>query len=457
MSEETSVKIPKEFDPDYKPTFERPNYSWKTSVRDWYRQSWAGSISDKQAEDGLLSLLPFYPNADKTRIAKVIDTKIDETGNYIHEFYIENTEKSKKPLDVVLIHGYAASLGLFIDNFNDISLIPGIKIHAIDLLGFGLSSRPDFPNYKSDTKEDILKSEDWFIDSLEQWRIKRGINQFVLMGHSFGGYLSSAYALKYNKKVEKSANNEFGSDNLIEKLVLISPVGVERNKYSLLKDTDQSHVVSPEQQRQENSRDPDIDVDKEFTQDQDGYIHDDFNSTGIIHDNDYEPVTANTKKSKLIKNLWGKNVSPFSIIRNVGPIKSKLISNWTTMRFAHVYAQDPQKFQKVHDYIYRIFNGKGSGEYALTRVLAFGAVAKLPLIDRCPKPFVQMNLPTLWLYGDRDWMSESAGLQMTKEINKLASKKLADYKIVPNAGHHLYLDNPAGFKSEIFKFLASDK
>ena len=51
------------------------------------------------------------------------------------------------------------------------------------------------------------------------------------MGHSFGGYLSCAYALKYNKKIIERGI----SLNLIEKLILISPVGVERSQYSLLK------------------------------------------------------------------------------------------------------------------------------------------------------------------------------------------------------------------------------
>lgn len=440
----TPGKLPSEFDPSHKPVYERPTYSWTDSFKDWYRQSCFGSVSERKAEDGLLSILPFYPNSDGTRTATIIDTPIDKDNNYIHEFYIENNQvasDSLRPLDIVLIHGYAAALGLFVDNFDNLSRIPGIKIHAIDLLGFGLSSRPNFPQLNGDKKEDIMKVEDWFIDSLEQWRIKRGINQFVLMGHSFGGYLSSAYALKYNKKI---TTVEGKSGNMIDKLVLISPVGVERNKYSLLKDLNESSQVSSSQQSRENLQDPNLPVDQEFE-----------NQETIVNGNDYDPVAkhSNTRRLRLIKQLWEHNVSPFSIIRNVGPLRSKMISSWTTMRFAHVYAKDPQRFQQVHDYIYRIFNAKGSGEYALTRVLAFGAVAKLPLLDRCPQPFVQMNLPTLWLYGDRDWMNEAAGLEMTKEIKKLSPNLQADFKLISNAGHHLYLDNPSGFESEIFKFL----
>ena len=36
------------------------------------------------------------------------------------------------------------------------------------------------------------------------------------------------------------------------------------------------------------------------------------------------------------------------------------------------------------------------------------------LLDRCPEKFVKMGLPTLWVYGDKDWMNEKAGFEMTK-------------------------------------------
>ena len=83
-------------------------------------------------------------------------------------------------------------------------------------------------------------------------------------------------------------------------------------------------------------------------------------------------------------------------------------------------------------------------------------MAKLPLLDRCPEKFVKMKLPTLWLYGDKDWMNDEAGLEMTNEINDLSikenSEKLASFHIISNAGHHLYLDNPPEFAKIVFQF-----
>ncbi|EMG47585.1 SPAC6G10.03c Probable cardiolipin-specific deacylase 1 [Candida maltosa Xu316] len=408
-----------------------PNYSWLQSATDWFKQSLKPSYEDQKVESRLLSYLPFFPESDGTRRASIVNTDVGN-GQYIHELFIENLEDRSKGLtgtnEVVLVHGYAASLGLFIDNFDSLSRIPGIKIHAIDMLGFGLSSRPKFPDLPSSTKEDVYKVEDWFIDPFEKWRKERGIGKFILMGHSFGGYLSCAYAMKYNKKVIENGI----SSNLIEKLVLISPVGVERNESAILKE--------------DRGLSPHVSVEQEILADQED----------IVEGKDI-PELPRTRTRRLIDYMWVHNYSPFSIIRNAGPFKSKLISRWTTHRFSHVYYQDKQHFNNIHDYIYRIFNAKGSGEYAITRVLAVGAVAKLPLIDRCPDKFVDMKLPTLWLYGDKDWMNDEAGLEMTNKINSLStskySEKLANFRIISNAGHHLYLDNPPEFAKVIYKFL----
>ncbi len=82
------------------------------------------------------------------------------------------------------------------------------------LLGFGLSSRPDFyDSIQSTGKEptSVEGAESFFVDSLEEWRKAQNIEKMVLAGHSMGGYLSVAYTEKYPERVSK--------------LILISPVG----------------------------------------------------------------------------------------------------------------------------------------------------------------------------------------------------------------------------------------
>lgn len=40
------------------------------------------------------------------------------------------------------------------------------------------------------------ETEAWFIDSLEEWRKSKNLSNFILLGHSFGGYVAAKYALK---------------------------------------------------------------------------------------------------------------------------------------------------------------------------------------------------------------------------------------------------------------------
>lgn len=454
VSHETSEIRPQKVN-EFNDGRKRPNYLWKQSFNDWFKQAWGGEYSDEKVESRLLSILPFWPASDGKRSAQIINTDIGG-GKFIHEFYIENTEKPTAETenavkDVVLVHGYAASLGLFVDNFDALSSVPGIRIHALDLLGFGLSSRPKFPNFPSGTKQEIYKVEDWFIDSLEDWRKKRGINHFVLVGHSFGAYLSCAYALKYQQNLLNAATGK--GYNMIDKLVLLSPVGVERNKYSLLQNEPlpQGQVTAAERQK-ENADTREVRLSQEVEANQAEIMLG--KKKAVVAE---EPEEPRSRRRKFIEYLWRNNVSPFSILRLAGPAKSKLISRWTTHRFAHIHETNPEQFQNMHDYFYRVFTAAGSGEYAITRVLDTGALAKLPLLDRCPEKFVKMGLPTLWVYGDKDWMNEEAGYEMTQEINALLNAthqpNLALFSILKNAGHHLYLDNPPDFAKVVLKFL----
>uniref|UniRef100_F6XKZ6 AB hydrolase-1 domain-containing protein n=2 Tax=Ciona intestinalis TaxID=7719 RepID=F6XKZ6_CIOIN len=68
-------------------------------------------------------------------------------------------------------------------------------LYAFDLLGFGRSSRPKFGS-------DPDEVEKMFVQSIEDWRQAQDLNKMILLGHSFGGYLVSSYALKYPDRVK---------------------------------------------------------------------------------------------------------------------------------------------------------------------------------------------------------------------------------------------------------------
>uniref|UniRef100_A0A3Q3WND2 (Lyso)-N-acylphosphatidylethanolamine lipase n=1 Tax=Mola mola TaxID=94237 RepID=A0A3Q3WND2_MOLML len=93
---------------------------------------------------------------------------------------------------LVMVHGFGGGVGLWIRNLEPLSRWR--SIYAFDLLGFGRSSRPNFPS-------DAAKAEEQFVDSIEQWRQSVGLENMILLGHSLGGYLATSYAIQYPSRV----------------------------------------------------------------------------------------------------------------------------------------------------------------------------------------------------------------------------------------------------------------
>lgn len=81
------------------------------------------------------------------------------------------------------------------------------RVTTIDLLGMGASGRPHF---KLRTARDCIE---FFIHSIEAWmRTVKLDEQFILIGHSLGAYISVEFSLRYSHRVNK--------------LILLSPAGI---------------------------------------------------------------------------------------------------------------------------------------------------------------------------------------------------------------------------------------
>ncbi|XP_034945385.1 (Lyso)-N-acylphosphatidylethanolamine lipase isoform X2 [Chelonus insularis] len=102
-----------------------------------------------------------------------------------------NEDSSKTP--IVLLHGLGAGVALWCLNLD--SLSQERPVYAMDLLGFGRSSRPTFSN-------DAREAESQLVRSVEEWRREMQLDKFVLLGHSMGGFLAASYAIEHPNRVK---------------------------------------------------------------------------------------------------------------------------------------------------------------------------------------------------------------------------------------------------------------
>jgi cardiolipin-specific phospholipase len=399
-------------------------------------------------------------------------------GRALNEFSVERIGEEVEN-NLVILHGYGAGLGFFYRNFEALSRAQGWKLYALDLLGMGRSSRPDFKILAKDKEGKITESENWFIDALEEWRIKRGLEKFTLVGHSLGGYLSVAYALKYPGRLNK--------------LILASPVGIPEDPYAV-----NEEMPDPEDSTMAN----------EFTQDASETTSG--NAAKPVADNNNflnqrkkgeEAAPKDPPRRRMpgwLTYLWEANmVSPFSLVRWSGPLGPRLVSGWTSRRFSQLPEEEAQA---LHDYSYSLFRQRGSSEYALAYLLAPGAFARSPLIrriqgvgrqwiqahdgptvdgDEPPKKCIlskstpraasiasatrsthsqegerEHGIPIVFMYGEHDWMDVAGGFASEEKIKQERARILmnataeerkkdqgeAKVVIINKAGHHVYLD-----------------
>ena len=476
---------------------------YKAAVGQW----WA-SISPAMAEHNVMSFVPYLQkppthtqtgsapvsaqqstmsiNSDPSREAAPVRTnsindpygprswhsnlvKLSGKNRALNEFTVERVGEEVEE-NLVMLHGYGAGLGFFYKNFEGLSRVKGWKLYALDMLGMGRSSRPAFKVHAKDQAGKITEAENWFIDALEEWRALKKIDKFTLLGHSMGGYMAVAYALKY--------------PGHLNKLILASPVGFPEDPYAM-----QAEMPEPEDSTMAN----------EFLQDAEDEIVQGSGKLKTNGDNNNflnarskaDPLKPTQPQEaprrplpKWLVYLWDANISPFSIVRWAGPLGPRFVSGWTSRRFSHLPADESEA---LHDYAYSLFRQRGSGEYALAYILAPGAFARSPLIRRIhgvgrqplplpssptqtapeatpptssnslsqhPKLSKETGIPIVMMYGENDWMDIAGGYAAEQKLKEAKAKALesanaeekanengsAKVVIIQKAGHHLYLE-----------------
>lgn len=342
------------------------------------------------------------PDVIKKSSAKCqIHESSDTDEHSIHGVKVTNTQlgdggEGGYPAPLVLLHGYANGSLYFYRNLMGLSQHFG-RVYALDMMGWGLSSRPKFDlvtdesvfegsvhetaddvddDLKKSTRQKVAAAELFFVESLESWRKKHNLSKMTLAGHSMGGYMSVAYAERYPEHVEC--------------LILMSPVGVP--------------VKRPEDDKRLKSLP--------------------FYLRGMVSTARY---------------LFNSGITPGAFLRSLPLSRSKaMVDGYIENRLPAITCEDER--EHLSEYLYQNSMMPSSGESCLSAVLEAGAFARIPLVNRIPN--IKPGLEVHFIYGENDWMGYQGGL----DTQRLCLKKPDDSPTVfvhgvRNASHLLMLDN----------------
>lgn len=109
---------------------------------------------------------------------------------------------------LVILHGIGTSSERWAPIIPTLS--KSFRVIVPDIVGFGKSEKP----------VDTYYSMRFFVDFLQAFLEKLHIVRCVLVGHSFGGYLATEFAIEHREKIVK--------------LILVAPAGPRRNSNHIL-------------------------------------------------------------------------------------------------------------------------------------------------------------------------------------------------------------------------------
>eukprot|EP01006_Ploeotia_vitrea_P039348 TRINITY_DN66336_c7_g5_i2.p1 TRINITY_DN66336_c7_g5~~TRINITY_DN66336_c7_g5_i2.p1 ORF type:complete len:416 (-),score=162.41 TRINITY_DN66336_c7_g5_i2:20-1267(-) len=329
---------------------------------------------------------------------------------------------------VVLLHGYGAGVGFWYKNLPALALHN--RVYAIDLLGFGRSSRPefDFASDDGELDEDALdRAEEFFTGSLEDWRHAVGLDKpFVLLGHSFGGYVATLYALKHSDRLQS--------------LILASPFGVpdeplEHDDSIVSGETGEAPRAPRQQQQQQQQH--------SHHHPEPSQVSGKLNSANTTHQTGTAPQQQSPSKKKKaeklksgdpkshtshwVERMWANNVTPPAAVRALGPLSSSLMSYVVHRRFARL---DEDERDDLAEYTHHLWAQQGSAEFALTTLFKPFGWAKRPLANFLG----DLQVPTYFVYGEYDWMDSS--VPMRAWHNKI-NPNIQSVQTLPECGHQV--------------------
>lgn len=125
-------------------------------------------------------------------------------------------------IHLLCLHGGPGGTHEYWENFGQELADLGVQVHMYDQLGSFYSDQPDY----SDPENQKYLTTEYFLEEVEEVRQKLGLDNFYLIGQSWGGALVQLYALKYGQHL-KGAIISSMIDNIEEYVVNINRVREE--------------------------------------------------------------------------------------------------------------------------------------------------------------------------------------------------------------------------------------
>lgn len=443
----------------------------QTSLGIWWRSLNKPHLENLQHDlVNLMVLKNHDENKQLTYTSKRI--KLDGNGNYLNEACFSiGANKPGPTKEVAFIHGYGASLGCFARNFQLINKFADynhpVNIHFLDNISFGLSSNPkiesishwkipqtpklilndtdqptdrkklykkyyklidsftvncnEVKQYQEKFRPILQDLENYYVGAIELWRKNSKIDKLdLLVGHSYGGYWSGSYAIKHPQRVNK--------------LVLLSPVGLERHANAVTNPISEQTGV----QTVKPTLDPTsynflsrLPILTKLTVNKWYYL---------------QPFLPRLLKwmgpwgVQKYYDMWYMKLFKINrlIEKNGGP--EKMFTNTNDL----VYGTN-REIHLIIEYLYNSITNGTNSDFYVKNLLTPSTNSKYPLYDKLLLYYSNRNsdngLESIhFLYGQYDFMNSEAGEKLVEQINTKDGK--AHFHLVSEGGHNLYIDNP---------------
>jgi cardiolipin-specific phospholipase len=160
---------------------------------------------------------------------------------------------------------------------------------------------------------------------------------------------------------------------------------------------------------------------------------------------DFNELASRSLFHRVAVYAWTRRMTPQSLVRLGGPFGRRLVNFYTRRRFRSL---PEAELDSLSEYLLQISCAPPSGEHALHSILEPGAYAHRPLLPR----FLvhREHLPPItFVYGLHDWMDCASAYELAEASSAGQVRVLR----LPNAGHHMYMENPEEFNDAVVRVL----